>query len=73
MKTPLQKSPSPFLCTIDRATAMRLALESKSDPAAYAAGLLMLISKTAIAVGQRPHDVIALGVVQAVSTHQVNA
>lgn len=57
----------PFPVTVDQATGGVLALYSHQDPAQYAAGLLMRLCATAVALNQRPEDVIANAVAYDVS------
>ena len=68
MRTRQQLTPlRPFAITIDQATGGVLALYSRQDPAQYAAGLLMRLCATAVALNQRPEDVLTNAVAHVVS------
>ena len=72
MRTRQQLTPlRPFPITIDQATGGVLALYSHQDPAQYAAGLLMRLCATAVALNQRPEDVLSNAVAHVVSRQQL--
>ena len=74
MKTRSQLTPvGPFPVTVDQATGGVLALYSRQDPAQYAAGLLIRLCATAVALNQRPEDVLSNAVAYAVSRQQLKA
>ena len=74
MKTRSQVTPlRAFPVTVDQATGGVLALYSRQDPAQYAAGLLIRLCATAVALNQRPEDVLSNAVAYEVSRQQLKA
>lgn len=74
MKTRSQLTPlRPIAVTVDQATGGALALYSRQDPAQYAAGLLIRLCATAVALNERPEDVLSNAVAFAVSRQQLKA
>lgn len=65
MMTVDQTTPVAFSVTVDRATAAMLALHARENPAQYAAGLLVRVCKTAVALKCPPHEVSTQAVVHA--------